>query len=618
MLFFWPMVGGALGLFLFGDHSTGFYVCMGAGVLIGLLSKSNNAGQPRQRFQPKKIEKSIAPILRPDWHTAPTSSLLGDSLHADKSPIRWRRAFFAIVVACGVVAVFVARHLEQQQEIAAAEAAQIVPTRQEVSVRPWVPADCISSIVIVPTDLEIPPEIRMYCSHPWRQSTMSRIREALRSADIGYRDLFPDQPELVEFGEQVPMDPELRDFSLIYHILPRAKNLERLKGSKLPPGLVQKINAFARKIDWSLPPVADDLTSFQLGDNFFLISDQFRIADTADLAEAFVMYTGGSSYLQEMIDGLAGELSLKDILLPGLDLTTLSLLQAQVSILEAKAGETTAWRKESDDHTPYEIYFTDRLSNWPCDGQSVTTERAALTCPKDRRVFVSVQETSKIGDAYAELSGQPVVKLPPTLMHEIAHVFVDPVNRERQPFLAEARATASGERSLQIYRAAASEFERDKDLVARNIEFLRKLGTPEETRPPLSNDQIREVIDSQKFTHFQRDAVCALAGNGLRADDLMKQLEMTLFTFNSQSKQELRNSYYLAWALYHYGDEETQGIASSGKLDASIITRFADVVSNNGVVDTSMKQGVQTYLSEVQARVDTDAQRISVECQKKQ
>jgi hypothetical protein len=304
----------------------------------------------------------------------------------------------------------------------------------------------------------------------------------------------------------------------------------------------------------------------------------------------------------------------RGILVPAEPFVSLMVLQLNITFETSQINEApyeTFWKHSPQD---YEIYFTDALPDWPCNGQSLAGRRAALLCPQDRRLFVSVASLEAIGDAYAAFGGRPVFKLPPAFFHELAHVFWDPLNRQSQPFMAEARATAKGERSLQVFRASAS---KAADTVMLNDmqQFFKAISDPSHKGPDTAAvAKVEDTINEQPFTVFQTAAACFVANASPDAKNVVRQLEMPAAFFISQAPDDLRRAYYVAWSLFHYGDDKPGFEYGDKRLDAATVRRTADLVAQNQAVEGEDLTALSTYLMDVQKLARADINRKNVSC----
>jgi len=300
----------------------------------------------------------------------------------------------------------------------------------------------------------------------------------------------------------------------------------------------------------------------------------------------------------------------RGVLAPADSFMILMFLQLNFQVREKPPYET-AWEKSPHD---YEIYYTDALGDWPCNGESLATHPPALLCTQDRRLFVSVVPQIQGVDAYPEMGGKPVFKLPPTFFHEVAHMFLDPRNRESQPFLAEGRATARGERSLQIFKAAVA---KAADPVSRkgSQEFFKGIGDPNYKGPDsATNARIDQIINAQPFSVFQMAAVCDVADTPPDAKYVMRQLEMPATFFNNQAPNERLHAYYAAWSLFHYGDEASGFEYGGDRLNTAIIRRVANLIAQNSPVDDQSLTALSGYLAKVQQLARADIKRKKISC----
>jgi hypothetical protein len=608
------VLGGLMGLLFFGEHSWGFYASVLVGALVGaaLRQKENSSAVPpnSEPNDPEAIDAaSGTAIPRMPASTVPAVS---ETAMSSNQPFK----SVLVAVALMVIGLFVWMALRPEVHKEEAVVSDDVLERPNIDAEVWDSRHCLLTSFPQSQYMAVPPEVDMFCAQPWDQATMKKLRDALHQAGIGFADLLPKYPEIAAMIESIPHN-ELRDFALIERILPLAKadqaTSEGLK-SILLPATLDKIRAFKANVPWNEDPTEDGLRRYYLSDGITLVTDQFAIDTVAELADAvFIRITAPATINEAMGNNVAEMLNWRGVLESPASFMTLMFLQANVifeTMLASKASYETALATSIHD---FEIYFTDALPDWPCNGQSLAGRRAALLCPKDRRLFVSVAPLEAVGDVYAEFAGRPVFKLPPAFFHELAHLFWDPINRESQPFLAEGSATAKGERSLQIFKAVVSKA-RDKATIEDMRQFFKGISDPNYKGPDVgSTVKIQQTISDQPFSVFQTAAVCYVAQTLLDAKPLMRQLEMPASFFNGQTPDELRHAYYFAWSLFHYGEEQALDVGGI-RLDASMIRRVANLVMRNRPVEGQDLIALDTYLAQVHQLARADIEKRGLSC----
>ncbi|MFB6416461.1 hypothetical protein [Bradyrhizobium tunisiense] len=195
-------------------------------------------------------------------------------------------------------------------------------------------------------------------------------------------------------------------------------------------------------------------------------------------------------------------------------------------------------------------------------------------------------------------------------------MFSDPINRQSQPFMAEGRATAQGERTLQIFKAAVSKSS-DKWALEDMRRFFSGIGDPSYKGPEVGSVvKIDQAIDDQPFTVFQTAAACHVSDSATDAKYLIRQLEMPAAFFNDQASDEMRAAYYVAWSLFHYGDERERRGQGGSRLDVGIIRKAADLVARNRKIEGQDLTTLDAYLAEVQRRARADIKSKGISCPK--
>jgi hypothetical protein len=637
------MLGGFVGLLLFDKHSWGFVASVFVGALIGMALQRqkpsppplpvDNAGIgptsgttaptvsdfPALEKGPLPVSADVAATDPPP--TAPSSALLGPAGTLNSAMSKGipnnRRMPFRLLVgaivlgAVGSLAWLTARNRAEEPRIH-----DVIPKRPDIHAEIWDQRHCLQSQFPQSRFMAVPPQIAMFCAHPWNGRTIRKLSEALDRAHIGFSDLISEHPQIAAMIELIP-DNDLRNFILFESLLPLAKAegamSERMK-SAFSPAVLEKIQVFKANVPWDDRPTDGGLTRYYLGSDITLVSDQFDINSVAELADAFFAYvTTGSVIGRAMGEKVANLVDAGGILASPESSMTLLFLQLDIfseTHLVAPPYET-AWAKSPHD---YEIYFTDALSDWPCDGQSVAGQRAALLCPEDRRLFVSVAPLQTIGDIYPELGGKTVFKLPPAFFHELAHMFRDPTNRQAEPFMAEARASAQGEQFLQTFKAAVSKANDPKSLQDMR-QFFNGLGDPNYKGPNKGALlKVDQIVKDQPFTVFQTAAVCYVAYAPPDAQHLIRTLEMSATFFNSQAPMDLRHAYYTAWSLFQYGDDRPGFQYGGDRLDARIIIHAADLVARNQPIEGQDLIAINNYLRDAQQLARDDIERKHILC----
>lgn len=610
------VLGGLVGLLFFGDHSWGFYASVLVGALVGaaLRQKENSPAVPsnNEPNDSETIEAARGTAI--PQTSATTVAAVSETAISSRELVK----SVLVAVALMVIGSLVWMALKPEVHMEEAVVSDDVLVRPNIDAEVWDSRHCLLTSFPQSQYMAVPPEVDMFCAQPWDQATMKKLRDALHQAGIGFADLLPKHPEIAAMIESIP-HKELRDFALIERILPLAKadhaTSENLN-SILLPATLDKIRAFKANVPWNDDPTEDGLRRYYLSDDITLVTDQFEIDTVAELADAvFTRITAPTTINEAMGNNVAEMLNWRGVLESPDSFMTLMFLQSNVifeTMLASKASYETAWAAASTHD--FEIYFTDALPDWPCNGQSLAGRRAALLCPKDRRLFVSVAPLEAVGDVYAEFGGRPVFKLPPAFFHELAHLFWDPINRESQPFLAEGTATAKGERSLQIFKAVVSKV-RDKATIEDMRQFFEGISDPNYKGPDVgSTVKIQQTINDQPFSIFQTAAVCYVAHTPPDATHHMRQFEMPASFFNGQTSDELRHAYYSAWSLFHYGDEEQALEIGGDRLDASMIRRVANLVARNRPVEGEDLITLDTYLAQVHQLARADIERRGLSC----
>lgn len=616
------MAGGVVGVLVFGEHSWGFYICVAIGAFAAFASKQRAASKaPEGTISRPPIDQApddgqtLGPpkISSVERTSNSEASLFGTPGPITRRKMASRMTVILLLLVAGAIGAYVVSPFERPISPSRSEeaATSIVTTRQAIAADIWDPNDCIRGRFPQVAFMSPPPEVEMFCSHRWNDVALAKLRNALRESHISFADFMPGQPEIAAALEAAP-DKEVLDFGLLTRILPVAKAgpsvLVTLKAS-LPAGLYEKINTFRGLVIWNDDPTAGGLIRYRLSRDIIMVSDQFDLATIRDLADSFFVYgTIQATVAQTMGQAPLQYINRRGILSPTNSFTTLMFLQVTIGAsleLVTKPDYKTSWTGEGP---TYEIYFTDVLADWPCGNVSVHEKRPALLCADDNRLFVSVKRLAAIGDIYPRYAGKSILNLPPAFFHELAHVLWDPAERKSQPFIAEGLATAEGERSLRILKAAVSKA--DDPAMTSQIPGILS-GTA-----PTANDllTVDDLINDQPFTVFETGAICDVIANPPRAEYVIRQMEMPFDFFNNRSDAEVMRAYHVAWLLFQYGIDERVRPMRSGHPDLSFIRYLGNRVAQNHPVAVDELERLKAFLADVQKLAQYDFERKKPQC----
>jgi hypothetical protein len=253
-----------------------------------------------------------------------------------------------------------------------------------------------------------------------------------------------------------------------------------------------------------------------------------------------------------------------------------------------------------------EVVYLTRLPDSVCEG--ILKGVQGLFCPSENRVYAwadqQTGDTTRVGRDQEFVGSFSAV-----LFHELAHAYLNPAKAEEMPFIAEALATAEGERTLRSLHAALNASRRDPRGSAENLKhFMTVLGRPEPTArtvppdPQKPDQYAAQWIRRAPLTRFQERALCSLQSDALSTDFLVKQLTLSIGSFNTQTPEERALAYYAAWALMHFGYDaggSRQGFDQ--RIDVRLLNELAVDILANTTITPAKRDGLSKVVQGIRS-----------------